>query len=320
MALDADVIGGDDKAGRESALRAPSRRARCGCGRRVARRPRAPGRRGRQQRGERAVEREKRRERESAGRERANDERDAWPCRRAVEQARGRSCEGSAEMRAASRVPEAPTACKPARSAQDTVSSLTLHRRRVFARVSKCLALSSRRFFFHFQPPLSLFTTSSSSSSSTHPPSFFFLLKKPSRPPPANARPAAAREPSPAPARGGATRPPTPPAAAAAAARCARRATTAAAAAGRCRWRGGCTSRGAPAPTTGGDDGKPLVSFPLCLVSLFRGREKKRGRARGMTLHCCIPFKKSLKKKMKNLPCTLQKQHPPHAKKAKTHS
>ena len=104
--------------------------------------------------------------------------------------------------------------------------------------------------------------------------SFFFLSPAPPFPPffqkktkhtthrprPASARPAAAPGPSPAPARGGATRPPTRRAAAAAEAHAAPPATTAAAAGGRCRWRGGCTSRGAPVPTTGDEN---FVFFAL---------------------------------------------------------
>lgn len=66
----ADVIG--DATRRKSACCAPSRRARCRCGRRVARRPRAPGRRGQQRGEELAVKegRERGREREREGKRR----------------------------------------------------------------------------------------------------------------------------------------------------------------------------------------------------------------------------------------------------------
>ena len=122
---------------------------------------------------------------------------------------------------------------------------------------------------------------------------------------PASAPPAAAPAPSPAPALGGATRTPrTPPpaAAAAAAGRYGPPATTAAAGAALCRWRGGCTSRGAPALTTGGELVRLRSLFSPRSLAL-RGREGvKRD---GLDWNPLEVSEFPQERKIENLLCTL---------------
>lgn len=141
----------------------------------------------------------------------------------------------------------------------------------------RACGLAGRQIRIDLELSLSrLFSFSNSSVRSPppkHPPSLFFFSNHHHSPPPASARPAAAPAPSPAPARAGATRPLTRPRdAAAAEARCARPATTAAEAGARCRSRGGCTSRGAPGPMTGGE---MLLASSLSVSLEKRERERQ---------------------------------------------